>query len=172
MALANNKTTMTKIIIDIPKQRLTWQAGDSAVHYTISSAKNGVGQQMGSYRTPIGRHVIAEKIGENAAINSVFVARQATGEVYDDTLARQYPNRDWILTRILWLAGCERGVNQGFDEQGINCDSYERYIYIHGTPDSEPMGVPNSHGCIRMTNADMVDLFDKVQVGTCVEIIG
>jgi hypothetical protein len=133
--------------------------------YVISTALNGAGEIENSGCTPRGWHVVAEKIGALAAINSVFVARQATGEIYDDALAAQYPARDWILSRILWLAGCEAGVNQG---QG--CDTYRRYIYIHGTPDSEPMGVPLSHGCIRMRNVDLIALFDRVDVGTAVHI--
>lgn len=126
---------------------------------------------MGSYCTPLGRHVVAQKIGDNAPINSVFVARVATGEIYDAVLGLNNPDRDWILTRILWLAGTEDGFNKGVDETGISCDTYERYIYIHGTPDSEPMGEPHSHGCIRMHSHDLVALFDCVDVGMMVEIV-
>jgi len=98
---------------------------------------------------------------------TVFIGRRPTGEVWSPELAAQYPGRDWILSRILWLSGCEPGVNR----LG-NCDTMQRYIYIHGTPDSEPMGVPLSHGCIRMRNADVMALFDAVPVGTAVTIIG
>ena len=90
----------------------------------------------------------------------MFVGRRASGEIYDRSLADEYPARDWILTRILWLCGEELGVNRGGD-----LDSQRRYIYIHGTPDSEPMGIPKSHGCIRMRNDDIVELFEKVQPG-------
>lgn len=137
--------------------------------YPISTAKNGVGQQQNSGCTPLGEHQICEKFGENFPINSVFVARQFTGEIYDAQLAKQFPQRDWILSRILWLDGCESGFNQGENIDGV-CDSRSRYIYIHGTPDSEPMGVALSHGCVRMRNVDVIDLFDKVDVGTKVLI--
>lgn len=133
--------------------------------WSISTAERGVGEQDGSGCTPRGLHQIAEKLGAEAAKNTVFVARQATGEIYSAALADAYPDRDWILTRILWLKGCELGLNQGGD-----VDSYGRYIYIHGTPDSEPMGVPRSHGCIRMRNSDLIELFDQVEVGTEVRI--
>lgn len=94
-----------------------------------------------------------------------MVGRRPTGEVWTPELAVRYPERDWILTRILWLSGTEVGRNR----MG-NVDSMRRYIYIHGTPASEPMGVPASHGCIRMTNEDVVTLFDKVPAGTLVDI--
>ena len=131
--------------------------------------KNGVGQQQNSGCTPLGEHQICEKFGENFPVNSVFVARQFTGEIYDAQLAKQFPQRDWILSRILWLDGCESGFNQGENIDGV-CDSRSRYIYIHGTPDSEPMGVALSHGCVRMRMLHVIDLFDKVDVGTKVLI--
>lgn len=158
------------IQIFVVKQQLILQLSEQ--HFTsfaISTAKNGVGQQNGSGRTPLGKHQICEKFGENLPINSVFVARQFTGEIYDDALASQFPDRDWILTRILWLDGCEQGFNQGKNALG-NCDTRSRYIYIHGTPECEPMGIPMSHGCIRMRNADILAIFDQVSVGTIVEI--
>ena len=98
-------------------------------------------------------------------MNTVFVGRRPTGEVYNAQLASQYPRRDWILSRILWLCGRESGQNRG-----AGVDSFRRFIYIHGTPDSEPMGVPRSHGCVRMRNSDIVELFDLVEPGTCVLI--
>jgi L,D-transpeptidase YbiS len=104
-------------------------------------------------------------IGAGQPVNTVFVGRRPTGEIWTPELAAQFPQRDWILTRILWLSGCE----PGFNRLG-NCDSMRRYIYIHGTPDSEPMGVPRSHGCIRMRNADVIALFDQVAAGTPVLI--
>lgn len=155
------------IEVCIAEQRLTLhRTANDQQHYPISTAKNGAGERENSGCTPRGKHVIAEKIGQHAPINSVFVARQPTGEIYDDALAQAHPNRDWILTRILWLSGCEAGVNQG-----DGCDTYRRYIYIHGTPDSEPMGVPLSHGCIRMRNADVIDLFAQVAEGIVVHIV-
>ena len=121
---------------------------------------------MGSLCTPLGKHIIRAKIGEGLPLNSVFVARRPTGEIYSDTLARSAPNRDWILTRILWLCGTEPGLNRFGD-----VDSMRRFIYIHGTPDTEPMGIPASHGCIRMRNIDVAELFDLTPVGTAVDII-
>jgi lipoprotein-anchoring transpeptidase ErfK/SrfK len=109
--------------------------------------------------------VIAEKIGAGVPPNTVFVERQPTGEIYTPELRARFPQRDWILTRILWLAGAEPGKNQGGD-----VDTYRRYIYIHGSPDEVAMGMPGSRGCIRMRNADVVDLFDRVEVGTKVLI--
>lgn len=129
-------------------------------NYSVSTASKGVGNQEGSGCTPLGRHRIRAKIGAHLPINSVFVGRRFTGEIYSDSLAAKYPQRDWILTRILWLCGEQVGYNR----LG-NVDSMRRYIYIHGTPDSEPMGEPHSHGCIRMRNSDIIDLFQQVPVG-------
>ena len=144
-----------QIIINIALQQLTLQSNERVIRqYSISSAKKGVGEQQGSEQTPRGRHIVRAKIGANLPINTVFKARRPTGEIYSAELAEQSPNRDWILTRILWLSGCEVGKNRGG-----NCDTMRRYIYIHGTPDSEPMGIPASHGCIRMRNTDLAELF-------------
>lgn len=165
-------TADIRLIINTNTQVLTLLHNHSAIcHYPISTAKNGTGQQMGSHCTPLGRHIIADKIGAHAPIGSVFVARVPTGEIYSEALALAYPDRDWILTRILRLAGTEDGFNKGIDANGISCDSFLRYIYIHGTPDDEPMGAPHSHGCIRMRNDDIIALFEEVAVGTMVEII-
>lgn len=153
------------IIVDIAKQQLQW-IGTSARIYSVSTALNGAGEQQGSGCTPRGQHRIAQKIGANQPCNSVFVGREATGEIYDAALAAQFPNRDWILSRILWLDGLEAQFNQG-----AGCDTHARYIYIHGTPDTEPMGVARSHGCIRMRNADVIELFDLVTVDTMVNIV-
>ena len=133
--------------------------------YVISTGKNGIGEQENSGKTPRGWHRIAEKFGANEPKNAVFKARQWTGEVYDAELAVEYPERDWILSRILWLSGLEAGFNQG-----EGCDTYQRYIYIHGTPDTEPMGIPMSHGCIRMRNDDVVELFNLVPIDAKVYI--
>lgn len=156
------------ITIDISTQTLTLSS--PAKTYPISTAKNDTGQKIGSECTPLGKHCIIEKIGAGLPINSVFVARKFTGEIYDEALAKTFPDRDWILTRILRLKGLEDGKNAGIDSDGVCCDSLARFIYIHGTPDSEPMGIPRSHGCIRMKNADMVALFDRVTVGMVVDI--
>jgi len=133
--------------------------------YPISTARNGTGQKNGSQCTPLGRHIVRVRIGAGAAENTIFVGRRPTGERYTPELAAKYPGRDWILTRILWLSGCEVGFNRLGD-----VDTMRRYIYIHGSPDSVPMGVPGSHGCIRMRNADVIELFDRVPVGIPVEI--
>ncbi|MDG4812862.1 L,D-transpeptidase [Hydrogenovibrio sp. 3SP14C1] len=129
--------------------------------FKISTALNGMGSEKNSGKTPTGRLMVRAKIGQGLPMNSVFVARRPTGEIYSDALAQSAPNRDWILTRILWLSGMEVGQNR----LG-NVDTMQRYIYIHGTPDTEPMGVPKSHGCIRMRNQDVLALFDLIPVGT------
>lgn len=128
--------------------------------YPISTASAGPGNQLGSGCTPLGHHRIRAKIGTDAPLNAVFVGRRFTGEIYSSELASIYPQRDWILTRILWLCGEEVGYNRL-----RNVDSMRRFIYIHGTPDTEPMGEPRSHGCIRMRNDDIIDLFQQVPVG-------
>lgn len=133
--------------------------------YLISSARNGVGQTRGSYCTPLGRHIVRAKIGAGQPENTVFVGRRPTGERYTPELSTQFPDRDWILTRILWLSGCEIGHNRLGE-----VDTMRRYIYIHGSPNSVPMGQPGSIGCIRMHNADIMDLFDRVPPGTPVQI--
>lgn len=155
------------ITIDISSQCLTlWHKEQQLRQYMISSALKGVGEQSGSEQTPRGSHIIRAKIGANMPLNSVFKARRPTNEIYNAELAEKYPKRDWILTRILWLSGCELGKNRLGQ-----CDTMRRYIYIHGTPDSEPMGVPLSHGCIRMNNHDIAELFTLVPVFTPVLIV-
>jgi lipoprotein-anchoring transpeptidase ErfK/SrfK len=150
------------IEIDLGAQRLRWfAAGAVRALYPVSTARNGPGQTSGSECTPCGWHRIAEKIGAGCEPNTVFVARVPTGEIYTPALAAAMPQRDWILTRILWLSGLEPGRNQG----GA-VDSRARFIYIHGAPEAVPMGVPGSRGCVRMANADLITLFDAVPVGT------
>ncbi len=141
-------------------------AGAAPRHYRVSTALNGPGERMNSECTPRGRHIVRARIGAGLPIGTVFVGRRPTGEIYSEELASQFPGRDWILTRILWLRGLEPGRNR-FGE----VDSMRRYIYIHGTPDDQPMGVPRSHGCIRMRNDDIVDLFDDVPAGAVVDIL-
>lgn len=151
-----------RLEIDLLRQRMRCYDGQSLLReYWVSTARNGPGEVKNSECTPRGRHVIAAKFGADAPVNSVFVARQPTGEIWSPAYAAtQPPNRDWILTRILWLAGLEPGFNQGGE-----VDSHERYIYLHGTPDTTPLGVPGSRGCVRMRNADILELFDRVDVG-------
>ncbi len=155
-----------KIHISTQQLELLDDAGVVMSRYAVSTALKGAGEMSGSYCTPRGRHIIRAKIGAGCAKNTVFVRRRPTGEIYTPALGEKFPERDWILTRILWLSGCEVGYNR----LGI-CDTMRRYIYIHGTPDTEPLGVAKSHGCIRMHNVDLLSLFDAVHVGTAVEII-
>lgn len=154
------------IQISISDQTLSLFDEDKLVkQYSISTAKNGVGEEMDSECTPRGKHVIAEKIGEGCEANSVFVGRMHTGEIYEPALRELHPERDWILTRILWLSGTEEGKNKGNE-----LDSHARYIYIHGSPDDVAMGQPGSRGCVRMRNLDVIELFDLVATGVEVEI--
>jgi len=156
------------ININIAAQTLTLldEAGRLEKRYTISTAAKGCGEQDGSFCTPRGRHIIRAKIGARQPVNTVFVRRRPTGEIYTPELGAQFPERDWILTRILWLSGCERGFNR----LG-KVDTMRRFIYIHGSPDSVAMGLPGSHGCVRMRNSDLLDLFERVPPGTPVEIV-
>ncbi|SFI71665.1 L,D-transpeptidase [Nitrosomonas sp. Nm34] len=156
-----------RIHISIARQQLNLINDEDKIvrSYLISSARNGNGQQRGSFCTPLGKHIIRAKIGDKQPINTVFVKRRPTGEIYTPELAARYPGRDWILTRIMWLSGCEIGFNR----LGL-VDTMRRYIYIHGSPDSAEMGRPGSIGCIRMHNGDLLDLFDRVIVGTPIEI--
>lgn len=158
---------MPRIDINIRSQHLDLLDDDGELikRYVISTAKNGVGEQNGSLCTPRGQHIIRAKIGAGKPANTVFIERRPTGEVYNPALAQRFPKRDWILTRILWLSGSERGVNR----LG-KVDTMRRAIYIHGSPDTAEMGKPGSHGCVRMRNADIVELFDLVPVLTPVEI--
>jgi len=158
---------MPRIRINISTQYIDLidKNGSIIKRYAISTSKNGAGEQNGSYCTPRGRHIVRAKIGAGRPLNTVFVERRPTGEVYSPELARSFPKRDWILTRILWLSGCEPGYNR----LGA-VDTMRRAIYIHGSPDSAEMGKPGSHGCIRMRNEDLVELFDLVPVRTPVEI--
>jgi len=155
-----------EICIDTSSQTLTVFDGEKkARQYVVATAKNGVGERFGSERTPLGWHVIRAKIGSGEKLNSVFSARRCTGEIYTEQLAKAYPQRDWVLTRILWLSGCEVGINR----LG-NVDTMRRFIYIHGTPDIQHLGRPSSHGCIRMSSEDIADLYDLVPLYTRVLI--
>ncbi len=143
-----------------------WQAGVRVADYPVSTALLGPGEQAGSGCTPRGRHCVRARIGAGLPAGAVLVGRRPTGELWSPVLAEHYPERDWILSRILWLSGLEPGVNR----LG-KVDSMRRYIYIHGTPETEPMGIPRSHGCVRMRNQDVIELFDRVVVGTGVRIV-
>jgi L,D-transpeptidase YbiS len=160
--------SFVKIRVYISRQQLELldDAGKQLRCYSVSSSEKGVGELNGSFCTPRGKHIIRAKIGAGQPENTVFVSRRPTGEIYTPELGAQYPGRDWMLTRILWLSGLEPGFNRLGE-----CDTMRRYIYIHGTPDSVRLGIPGSHGCIRMHNADLIELFDIVPAGTAVEII-
>ncbi len=159
---------MNSICINIAKQslELTDGSGTTLRSYAVSTAKNGAGERNGSFCTPRGHHIVRAKIGDGLPLNTIFVGRRPTGEQYTPQLGAKFPERDWILTRILWLSGCERGFNR----LG-KVDTMRRYIYIHGSPDSVAMGVPGSIGCIRMRNGDVVELFGLVEPGAPVEIV-
>ena len=158
---------MPRININIKSQELVFndEIKNETVRYSVSTARNGAGEQTGSNCTPRGKHIIRAKIGGGCPENTVFVGRRPTGEIYSTELKAKFQNRDWILTRILWLSGCE----VGFNRLG-SVDTMRRYIYIHSTPDSVPMGVPVSHGCILMRGPDIIELFDRVAAGTTVNI--
>jgi L,D-transpeptidase YbiS len=149
------------ILIDVPRQELKFQGKT----YSVSTSKNGLGEQNGSFCTPRGRHLIRAKIGAGQPINAVFARRRPTGEIWTPDLHARYPGRDWILTRILWLSGCERGLNRLGD-----VDTMRRYIYIHGSHELAEMGKPGSIGCVRMRSADIIELFDLVAPYTEVDI--
>jgi len=155
------------IKISVAQQKLYLYENSKIIKtYPVSTAKNGIGCTDGSGCTPLGRHKIKLKIGKDCPLNSIFVARRPTGEVYTEKLGRQNPERDWILTRILWLAGIETGVNRG-----AGVDTLRRFIYIHGTADTSCIGRPVSHGCIRMLSEDIRELFDLVAISTLVRIV-
>jgi L,D-transpeptidase YbiS len=164
---ADQVKNKNKIIINVEKQQLLVLDNHEQVIFNveIATAANGVGELSGSEQTPRGKHIIRAKIGANSKENTVFVARRPTGEIYTPALRKLHPQRDWILTRILWLSGMEPGKNR----LG-NKDTMRRYIYIHGAPPEDKMGVPSSHGCIKMKNADVIKLFDMVEHGTPVDI--
>jgi len=157
-----------KITVHIPSQQLELFDGTGGLlrRYAISTGAQGAGEEANSHCTPRGRHIIRAKIGAGQPVNTVFLGRRPTGEIYTAELGAQHPGRDWMLTRILWLSGCERGYNR----MG-SCDTMRRYVYIHGAPDSTVLGKPGSRGCVRMGNADVLELFDLVQAGTEVQII-
>ncbi len=160
---------MPKIEISIPEQTLGLLADDGKElrRYPVSTSRHGVGEAQGSFCTPRGRHIVRAKIGAGQAVNTVFRGRRPTGEIWTPELGDRFPGRDWILTRILWLSGRELGSNRLGE-----VDTMRRYIYIHGSPDSVDMGTPGSIGCIRMRNADIVELFDLVVPYMPVQIAG
>jgi L,D-transpeptidase YbiS len=156
----------SRIEVSLAEQRLRLlEDGAVVLEAPVSTARNGGGERRGSGCTPRGRHLVRARIGAGCPAGSVFVGRRPTGEVYSAELAARYPDRDWVLTRILWLSGLEVGVNRLGE-----VDTLRRYIYIHGCPPGTPLGVPGSHGCIRMADGPLLALFDRVPVGTEVDI--
>jgi L,D-transpeptidase YbiS len=155
-----------EIYVSVKNQTLDVRQNEKSVMTTdVSTAANGAGETHGSECTPRGWHQVRAKIGDNCPANTIFVGRRPTGEIYTPELAKTFPDRDWILTRILWLSGLE----PGFNRMG-NVDTMRRFIYIHGCPDEDAMGHPGSHGCIKMRNQDVIKLYDLVPVGTQVLI--
>jgi lipoprotein-anchoring transpeptidase ErfK/SrfK len=160
-------TSTTRILVHLDTQTLELRDGDRVVAtYPVSTGSNGPGEERDSGCTPRGRHRVRLRIGDGCPTNTVFAGRRPTGEIYSADLAAAEPDRDWILTRILWLTGAEPRRNRGG-----RVDTLHRYIYIHGCPDAAPLGEPLSHGCIRMRNADLIALFDAVRAGTVVDIV-
>lgn len=158
----------SRILIEIGRQTLSLFGADGACirRYRVSTARNGAGEREGSGCTPRGRHRVRAKIGAGAPVGTVFRGRRPTGERWTPAFAAAHPGRDWILSRILWLSGEEPGRNRLGE-----VDTMRRYIYLHGTGEDQPMGVPLSHGCVRMRNRDIVELFELVAAGTPVEIV-
>lgn len=160
-------TGLPEIRVSLARQELELRDADGELlaSYPVSTGAKGAGELSGSYQTPRGRHIVRAKIGAGQPIHTVFRGRRPTGEVWTPELAVQEPGRDWVLSRILWLSGCEPGFNR------LGCvDTMRRYIYIHGTGEDAPLGEPLSHGCIRMGNQDIIELFEQVPVYTPVEI--
>lgn len=152
--------------VSLPSQRLELRRGEAVeAVWPVSTGARGADERNGSGGTPRGWHVVRARIGDAAPAGTVFVGRRPTGEIYSPALAAAHPGRDWILSRILWLSGAEPGRNRLGDR-----DTMRRYIYIHGAPDELPFGVPDSHGCVRMRNADVIALFERTPVGTPVLI--
>jgi len=157
--------TVDRVIINVAQQKLFTFSGDNLIKtYLVSTAIRGTGNEKGSYCTPLGKHIIRAKIGKGLPLGAVFIARRWTNEIYDESLAARLPGRDWVLSRILWLCGCQAGVNR----LG-SVDTMARYIYIHGTPNAHLLGSPASHGCIRVSNEDVIELFDLLGLGTKVD---
>jgi L,D-transpeptidase YbiS len=159
-------TNKTQVLIHLGEQTLSLLGGPRSVSYAVSTASKGASCASGSFCTPVGLHRVRAKIGQGLPVNAVFVRRRPTGEVFSPALGALFPQRDWILSRILWLQGLEPGVNRG---GGV--DTLRRFIYIHGTNEEQLIGQPASHGCIRMRNHDIVELFDRVSVGMLVRIV-
>lgn len=149
------------IKISIAEQKLHLYRDDARIKsFVISTAEKGIGQNKGSFCTPLGQHIVRAKIGQGAPLYALFAARRLTGKIWHPSMSATNSKEDWILTRILWLSGLEIGFNRLGNQ-----DTMQRFIYIHGTNDLAGLGKPVSHGCIRMDNQDIIDLFDQINVG-------
>ena len=161
-----NRSEPVSVVVSPTMQQMQLLQGSNVLKtYTISTAKNGLGEEKNSFKTPRGLHIIRAKIGGNAPINAIFRERRFNGDIYTAEMNEMYPTKDWILTRILWLSGLEKGFNR----LG-NVDTMQRFVYIHGSPNERPTGIPTSRGCIRMRNEDIIELYDLVSAGTKVYI--
>ncbi len=163
-----NQPLASRIEVDISKQQLYLYCRyadsdqEQVKTYPVSTSKYGIGNRAGSDKTPLGQHRIENKFGDGAPAGMIFKARRATGRIAEMNVKGA---GDLVTTRIMWLKGLEPGKNRG---RGI--DSHKRYIYIHGTAEENKIGQPASHGCVRMYNSDVIDLFDRVPEGTKVYI--
>jgi len=154
------------VIVSIARQKLYLLKGKKIIEiYDVSTSKYGIGNKKGSFKTPTGTHRVYKKIGENAKIGTIFRFRRPTNEIAEICTLKRCSEEDIITTRIIWLEGLEEGINKGGD-----VDTKERCIYIHGTPEEGLIGIPSSHGCIRMRNKDIIKLFNLIKEGTIVEI--
>ena len=151
------------IVVSIDQQKLWFFAGEPAREYVVSTARAGVGCVADSLRTPLGLHRVAEKIGDATPKGMVFKARVPTGRIWTEGPA---PEDNLITTRILWLEGLEPGKNAGHDAAGRLVDTKARFVYLHGTNQASRLGTPNSHGCVLLSDDDILDLFDRAPVGT------
>lgn len=155
-----------RIAVSLERQTLELLLDEGrSIEYRISTAARGAGSTRGSYCTPLGAHRVKLKIGSGCPARTVFAGRRPTGELFSEDLRLAFPGRDWILSRILWLQGLERGINRGSE-----VDTLRRFVYIHGTADEDKIGEPASHGCIRMKNDDVIQLFELVPNGIRVDI--
>lgn len=160
------------ILVGIRSQTLTYfdENGSALRRFSISSAKNGLGEIENSYQTPRGWHQVCDKVGDGVEADTILFRQAVTPWKYTPALHAEFPNKDWILTRILWLCGLEFGHNLGLNRFGQNVDSYQRLIYIHGAGSHVPWGTPSSRGCIRMRSDDVIDLYNLSLIGTDVLI--